>query len=109
MPLSVVIPVKNDATRLRACLASIATVAGSASPEVIVADNGSSDDSPAVASAAGARVMTVPDVPVGELRNIAARSASGAVLAFIDADHELKPGWFEAATDTFRDPSVAAA
>jgi hypothetical protein len=78
-------------------------------PAIIVADNGSSDDSPAVAAAAGARVLRVPDVPVGVLRNEAARSASSSLLAFIDADHELGAGWFDAAGESFQDPAVAAA
>ncbi len=111
MSITVVIPVKNDATRLRACLSSIsgALAPGSAAPEIVVADNGSTDDSPTVAAAAGARVMRVPDVAVGELRNTAAASASGSLLAFIDADHELGTGWFDAAAESFLDENVAAA
>ena len=56
-PVSFVIPVRNDARRLHRCLASIA--ANCYPPdriEIIVADNGSQDDSAAVAGQAGARV-----------------------------------------------------
>jgi glycosyltransferase involved in cell wall biosynthesis len=109
MPITLVVPVKNDAARLKTCLDSIARTAGSAAPEVVVADNGSTDRSPAVAAEAGARVLSVPNVPVGELRNIAARTATGSVLAFVDADHELEPGWFEAAAESFEDSGVGAA
>lgn len=109
MSITIVIPVKNDAIRLRRCLDSIARAGRQAAPEIVVADNGSTDTSPTVASDAGAHVLQIPNVAVGELRNVAARSASGTVLAFIDADHELESGWFEAADESFQDPAVGAA
>ncbi len=56
--LSFVIPVKNDADRLRHCLATIAANRHpSVAVEVIVADNGSSDRSAQVAIEAGATVQ----------------------------------------------------
>jgi GT2 family glycosyltransferase len=106
--ISFVIPVKNDARRLQRCLASIAANPG-ADCEILVVDNGSTDDSPAVARAAGARVLSVPDKHVSELRNEAASVARGAWLAFVDADHELAPSWVAAALDAVAPPDVGAA
>jgi glycosyltransferase involved in cell wall biosynthesis len=51
-PLSVLVPVKNEAANLRDCLASIAFAR-----EIVVVDSGSTDDTQAIAEAAGARVV----------------------------------------------------
>ena len=78
--------------------------------EIIVADNGSTDGSGDVARAAGARVLSLPGERVSALRNAAARAAAGDLLAFVDADHELGPGWATAAERLFRDePATVAA
>lgn len=107
--LSFIVPVRDDAARLRRCLRSIA---GDPSPvpfELIVADNGSTDDSPEVATTAGARVLSLPGQPVAELRNRAAAAATGDLLAFVDADHEIAAGWRDAAVQALATPGVCAA
>lgn len=110
MRFSVIVPVRDDATRLRRCLQSIRNAAlPGGTTEIIVADNGSRDDSPRVAADAGARVLVLPDLKVSALRNSAAAAAAGDVLAFVDADHELAAGWMAAAADLLREPAVAAA
>lgn len=108
--LSFVIPVRNDAERLRRCLMSIAagTPAGTA-VEIVVADNGSTDASARVATEAGARVLSLPGVGLGELRNRAAAVARGGILAFVDADHEIGPQWIDAARELLQMPGVVAA
>jgi len=45
---------------------------------------------------------------VSELRNRAATEASGSLLAFVDADHEIGPRWIASALDTLSDPIVGA-
>jgi glycosyltransferase involved in cell wall biosynthesis len=107
--VSFVIPVKDDADRLRHCLS---TIAANAYPQeavqVIVADNGSSDRSAQVAIEAGATVQHVPGCRVSEVRNRAAATASGAIIAFVDADHEISPTWIEAAADSLTQQRVGA-
>jgi cellulose synthase/poly-beta-1,6-N-acetylglucosamine synthase-like glycosyltransferase len=108
--VSFVIPVKNDAARLDWCLRSI--VANDYPRDrvrIVVADNGSTDDSAAVARSYGATVLHLPGIRLGELRNRAAAAAPGDILAFVDADHEIVPGWIRAAVEALEDPSVAAA
>src|SRR6266498_6030350 len=51
-PLSVLVPVKNEAANLRDCLAS-----ASFAQEIVVVDSGSTDGTQAVAEAAGARIV----------------------------------------------------
>jgi glycosyl transferase family 2 len=107
--VSFIIPVRNDAQRLQHCLRSI--TAGRSSPaqvEIVVADNGSIDTSPAVARAAGATVVSLPGIRLGELRNRAVDAARGGILAFVDADHEIGPEWVSSAISVLADERVAA-
>ena len=108
LTVSFVIPVKNDARRLKRCLNAIAQNEGATAGAVIVVDNGSTDDSPKVATVAGARVLSLPGLRVSELRNRGAQSASGTVLAFVDADHEIVPTWLASAVDALEDAGVGA-
>lgn len=107
--ISFVIPVRNDARRLLGCLRSIR-----ANPypddclEIVVADNGSTDGSGQVARDAGATVLTLPGLRLGELRNLGAKSARGTVLAFVDADNEIVSDWVTSAVTALSDESVAA-
>jgi glycosyltransferase involved in cell wall biosynthesis len=106
--VSVIIPVRNDARRLAVCLRSLSEVDYAAHGfEVIVVDNGSHDDSVEVARAAGARVLSHPDLRVGALRNRGAQAARGEILALVDSDHEVPPGWLGAGvSELVADPSL---
>jgi hypothetical protein len=105
--LTIVIPVRNDAARLRLCLAAIAK--NGAGSRVVVADNGSTDDSAGVAASAGATVLPLPRYRVGELRNIAAASTASPLIGFVDADHLIDPDWVRTALNVFADQRIAAA
>ena len=88
--VSFVIPVRDDAARLKRCLASILRNEYPASLlELVVVDNGSRDGSDRVAREAGALLLSCPGASVSELRNRGAAAARGEVLAFVDADHEI--------------------
>ena len=105
--ISFIIPVRDDAAHLERCLASIATSAEGIDHEVIVIDNGSRDDSAGVARRAGARTFELPRRRVAELRNAGAALAAGDVLAFIDADHEIAPGWAAAGLALLEDAATS--
>jgi glycosyltransferase involved in cell wall biosynthesis len=106
--VSVIIPVRNDAARLAVCLDSLTRQTYPADRlEVIVIDNGSSDDSAEVARAAGAKVLVHPGLRVGALRNRGAEIAQGELLALVDSDHELPPEWIElGAGELTADPTL---
>lgn len=107
--VSFVVPVRNDARRLERCLLSLRRARCPAGGmEIIVLDNGSTDGSDRVALAAGARLEVLPDLRVAELRNRGAAAATGEILAFVDADHEVDEGWIEAAVETLRHPGISA-
>jgi GT2 family glycosyltransferase len=107
--LTLIIPVRNDAVRLKSCLEAIARNPGSERVSVVVADNGSTDQSATIGAAAGATVLKLPGYRVGELRNIAANAVAAPLIGFVDADHVVDSGWIGAALDVFNDPDVAAA
>lgn len=98
--VSVVIPVRNDAKRLAVCLESLAKQNYPGSRyEVIVIDNGSTDQSCEVAKRAGATVAVFPGLRVGALRNRGVDLADGEILAFVDSDHEVPENWIKAAVE----------
>jgi len=107
--VSVIIPVRNDARRLGRCLASVRASRYPAERiEILVADNGSVDDSMQVARDAGAFVLRFPDIRVSEVRNQAARAARGEILVFVDADHELDCAWIQIAVESLRQSGAGA-
>ncbi len=107
--VSFVIPVRNDAQRLRRCLASIAR---NDYPreliEMIVVDHQSTDGSARAAREYGAVVLSASGNSVAALRNKGARAALGSIIAFADADHESASDWITNAVEVLATPSVAA-
>lgn len=87
--VSVIIPVRNSAASLAVCLASLRQQTYP-DLELIVVDNHSSDDTRAVAQAAGARVFT-RGPERGAQKNLGAQQAAGEALFFVDADMEVTP------------------
>lgn len=92
--ISVVIPTRNDAQPLAVCLEALARQSRRAD-EVIVVDNGSTDNTAEVCAAAGARRIAV------ELPGIAAATACGfdaadtEIIARLDADSVPPVDWLE--------------
>jgi len=108
--VSFIVPVRNDARRLQRCLdAIVRNQRDDIGVEIIVGDNGSTDDSREVAAAMGARVLSLPGLRVSELRNRAAARATGDLLAFVDADHVIVDTWASAAIAVLADERVGAA
>ncbi len=92
--VSVVIPSYNDADMLRRCLAALATQTRPAD-EIIVVDNASTDDTAAVALAAGARVVTEPVRGIFPATAAGFDAAHGDLLARLDADSVPPHDWLE--------------
>lgn len=94
--LSIVIPAFNEADYLPRLLDSIDVargklVDGADTIEVIVANNGSTDDTAAIARARGCLVVDVEKRAIAAARNGGAAVASGRTLCFVDADLRIHP------------------
>jgi glycosyltransferase involved in cell wall biosynthesis len=97
---SFIIPTLNEETYLPNCVRSILSQA-EAGIEIIVADNGSHDQTVPIALDMGCRVVSEPQNGLSFARNAGARAASGELLCFIDADCTLATGWLRAARACF--------
>ncbi len=108
--LSVVVPAYNEQDAIAATIAALRSelevLVGQQDMEILVVDDGSSDDTSAVATAAGARVLTQPENGgKGAAVRAGVLAARGRSIIFTDADlsypsamvavllAELEDGW----------------
>ena len=85
MRISVVLPAKNEAEGLRRTLPGLKTLLPDA--EIIVVNDGSTDDTAIVATELGAKVLSSPySMGNGAAIKRGARAATGEILVFMDAD-----------------------
>ena len=90
--LSVIIPCLNDAVLLERCLESLNSQQVPPD-EIIVVDNGSTDDSAEVARRAGARVVTEPRRGITWATQAGFDAADGDILLRTDADVVAPPDY----------------
>jgi glycosyltransferase involved in cell wall biosynthesis len=95
VPIDVIVPAYNGAAYLRECLPSIAAQTCAVN-DVIVVDDGSTDDTVAVARSLGARVVSQPNAGVAVARNAGIRASQAPFIALLDADDRWRPQHLEA-------------
>lgn len=105
--ISVVVPVKDDARHLEQLL-ELLREQTLAPFEIVVVDDGSTDDSAAVARAAGARVVRHDGAGIPASTAHGFDEAHGDVLARLDADSRPGPDWLARLASHFADPEVGA-
>lgn len=91
MKISVIIPVHNGRHHLHHCLSAL-NQTRYPDWECLVVDDGSTDDSAALARQSGACVISTPHSGPAHARNMGALAAQGDMLLFIDADVLVEPG-----------------
>lgn len=109
---SVIVPIYNELPLLQRCIASMsAAVTAYGDAELILVDNGSSDGSYDFVRdryGAIARILRIPDVSIGAVRNHGAAAATGTHLAFVDADCTIPVDYLSRAAAVFDRAEVAA-
>ncbi|BCS34730.1 hypothetical protein TBR22_A39560 [Luteitalea sp. TBR-22] len=95
MKVSVIVAARDSAATLGACLDAL-RAQDYPDVEVIVVDDGSTDDTAAIAEAGGARVVRTPAVGASAARNLGIELARGEVVAFTDGDCVAEPRWARA-------------
>ena len=99
--ISFIVPAYNEEKYLATTLASIHAAAKAVGEpyEIVVADDGSTDGTAALAADGGAKVVRVAHRQIAATRNSGARAASGDMFVFVDADTTVNPEVVRAAMD----------
>jgi GT2 family glycosyltransferase len=106
--VSVVIPVRNGGSFIGKQLEALLAQDSRATFEVIVADNGSTDQTAQIVRGFAKRdprvrvVDASRRVGVNQARNAGARAARGRAVLLTDADDVVRPGWIDAYWQAFR-------
>ncbi len=105
--ISIIIPTHNGAATLAQCLQAIRS--SSLSPhEIIVVDDGSSDNSSEIAKQNGCRVIrSAENIGAACAKNLGARNATSETLLFTDDDVVVSGDALERVARDFSDPTVA--
>lgn len=103
--ISAVVPVLNEAARVTAHLAALRTLDGL--DDIVVVDGGSVDRTPALAAAAGCRVVTAPRGRAAQM-NAGAAAAAGEILVFVHADVKLPADACALIRESLADADVVA-
>jgi glycosyltransferase involved in cell wall biosynthesis len=109
MTLAIVVPAHNAARTLPQCLSAIRR-SGEGDFELLVVDDGSTDETAAVARSLGATVLRQKtSVGPASARNIGARSTTADLLLFVDADVVIAADAISRVNAAFQaDPTLSA-
>jgi glycosyltransferase involved in cell wall biosynthesis len=96
---SIVVPTRDRANYLRVSLDSLLAQQVGAPFEVIVVDDGSTDETPAVAERAGAKLIRMPARGPNAARNAGLHAAEAELVLFVDDDIDAPRAWLAAYLD----------
>jgi len=114
MELTVVLSCRNGAATIRGQLDALAGQAWDRPWEVVVSDNGSTDDSVAIVEEYRDRLPNLRIVDASakiglpHSRNAGAAAAQGRAIVFCDDDDEVAEGWLAAMGGALREDEVVA-
>lgn len=106
--ISVIVPAYNAAATLGRCLAAL-TEQTLPPEEILVVDDGSSDETVEIARCYDVRVISQANAGPAAARNTGAQAACGDLLFFTDADCSPAQDWVERMAVPFANPMVAGA
>jgi GT2 family glycosyltransferase len=105
-PVSIIVPARNAARTIEACLLSILREVPQQLREVIVVDNGSLDETADIVRRFPVRFERIAGGFVSGSRNVGARLARHPLIAFIDSDCVVCDGWYDAIAASLAVPGV---
>ena len=110
MKISLIIPAYNEEQWIGGCLSHIQKNAPEKFHEIIVIDNASTDKTGEVAAGfPGVRVVREDKKGLVQARQRGYIEAKGDILAYMDADSHVNPGWYERIERAFtKRPGLAA-
>ncbi len=107
---SIIIPTFNGARRIGYCLDALMEQVAGREVEVLVVDDGSTDNTAAVvAGYPSVRLISQANGGPATARNRGAMEARGEILLFTDDDCVPMPDWLDAMLGPFKDPEVVGA
>jgi cellulose synthase/poly-beta-1,6-N-acetylglucosamine synthase-like glycosyltransferase len=107
LSISVVIPAYNASGTLPECMEALnSQTVPRMRYEVILVDDGSTDETGDIAAAHGAQVLVQPNSGPAVARNRGIAAARGAIVLFTDADCAPAPDWIEEMSAPFVDPEI---
>jgi mycofactocin glycosyltransferase len=102
--VSIVIAVYNRAGEIGSCIESLLKLDYRGKREIIVVDDGSTDNTSAVVSQYNVRLITQEqNTGQSAARNAGVAVAKGEIAAFIDSDCIAEPGWLRELVPYFQD------
>jgi O-antigen biosynthesis protein len=104
--ISVVVCSFNGSRTIGECLEAIGEIRYPAF-EVIVVDDGSTDDTAAIAAQYDATLIRTQNHGLSHARNVGWQAAKGEIIAYIDDDAYPDPDWLTYIAATFRDSNYA--
>lgn len=113
--VSIIVPTRNRARKLSCCLQHVLGIRSAARWELIVVDNGSTDETLHVLDDLGRqsrlrmRVVNESVPGGGRTRNTGAMVAGGEILIFIDDDCYVRPDIVDRYCEIFKDPAIGFA
>lgn len=106
--VSVIVPARNEARYIEACVRSILAQEVDGGLEVVIADGLSTDGTRTLAEAAGARVVANPAGTIPAGLNAALAAASGEIVVRFDAHAEMPRGYVAACVRALEEEPDAA-
>jgi GT2 family glycosyltransferase len=109
--VSVIVPVLDHVEHTLCCLAAMCRHSPTRSYEVVVVDDGSRDDSPALLPLVRGLVYLRNGTTQGFVRSVnrGARAARGRFLLLLNNDTQVQPGWLDELVAAFDEPGIGIA
>lgn len=99
---SIIIPALNEGKHIEKCLSALkAQSYPKEKYEIIVIDNGSSDNTRTIAEQYADQVILLRTGNVGAVRNYGVKKSSGEIIVFLDADCVIDETWLERAIQMY--------